>query len=82
MDVQHFYDKGPHPSLWAGPQAARGTITISTVCNHLSHHVIFTVHTQFMNVTTRCMLQCGQPQVGDPWFKSRSVIKMVYFTPS
>jgi len=28
MGLQHFYDKGPHPLLWAGPRAARGKITV------------------------------------------------------
>jgi hypothetical protein len=43
--------KGPHSLLWAGSQAARGRITISSTSNCISYCEIFIVHTQFTNVS-------------------------------
>jgi hypothetical protein len=45
-----FYDKGPHPLLWAGSPAARRKVTVSGIPNCLNYFVIFILHTQFTNL--------------------------------
>ena len=59
MGLQTFYDKGPHPLMWARSRAARGKTTVSDTLNHFKYCVIFIVHTHY---------KCGRgPRVGDPY---------------
>jgi hypothetical protein len=51
MGLQPLYRKGPLPLPWAGSQAARANITISGAPNLLNCCVIFTVYTQFTNLS-------------------------------
>jgi hypothetical protein len=60
-----FYGKGPHWSLYAGLQAARGKITKVGILNCLNSCQIFTVYIQFANVAMGRILQPGRPWVGD-----------------
>ena len=47
MDLQPFYGKGPHPSLWASSQVACEKTAPSSIYNCLNYCEIFIVYTQF-----------------------------------
>ena len=58
MDVQTFYNKGPHPLLLAGSRAARGKKKWYT--NSLNECVLFILFTYFTNVVADCIIQRGK----------------------
>jgi len=47
MDLQPFYGKGPHPSLWVSSRAACGKTAPSSIYNCLNYCEIFIVYAQF-----------------------------------
>ena len=57
MDLQSFYGKVPRPLLWAGSRPGSGTATASGIPNGLNYHVIFIVHTKFINVFASRIIQ-------------------------
>jgi len=86
MGVQHFYDKGPHPLLWACSWAACGKITISGVPNHVNYCVFFIVYMYFSSEEGVCMIQLGRLLVGDPCItllnygiKKKPLLSMEFF---
>jgi hypothetical protein len=46
-----------HPLLWPSSQVTRGEITVSDILNRLSNCAIFTVFSQFTNVTVGGIIQ-------------------------
>ena len=52
MSLKLFHSKGPHLLLWAGLQDACGKITVNGIPNHSNYCVIFTVYTQFTNLSS------------------------------
>lgn len=66
MGLQPLYGKQPHPLLWAGLWNTRAKITVIGISNCLNYCVIFTLYTQFANVTMGCVIQSSRPRAGDP----------------
>lgn len=64
---------GPHPLLWNGPRAARGTRIIIYVPNRLNCCAIFTVYTLFTKAATGRIIQHGGLRV-----ESHDLIHVVY----
>ena len=65
MGLQHFYDKGLLPLLWAVAWTARGKMTLNGPPNHLNYCVIFIAQTKFANVAAVRITQPRGPRVGD-----------------
>jgi len=52
MSLKLSHSKWPNPLMWAGWQAACGKITVNGIHNHLNDCVMFTVYTQFTNLSS------------------------------
>jgi hypothetical protein len=52
MSLRLSHSKGQHSLLWCSLQDACEKIRVNVIPNHLNNYVIFTVYTQFTNLSS------------------------------